>query len=226
MSQQKNSNDYLPRERANKFGISALSDYELIALLFRTGSKQKDVISCAKEVLGEIGDIKELGNVSAQRLCSIDGVGKSKAYALLAAVEIAKRMQQANTKLIGKKLSTPTSCVEYFYEELKFRHQESLYAIFLTAKNYVISYKEIFRGGLHAISVHPREIFRAAVENSAAAIIVLHNHPSGNTEPSDADFEATKAILNAGNVVGIPLLDHLIIGKNNFYSFREAGYIK
>lgn len=215
---------YLPRERARKHGLHNLSDYELVALVFRTGMIKQDVLTCSKELLKDIKGLAALGDISVQRLCEFPGIGESKAYALLAGIELGKRIYQYEKGSEVMQLRTPNDCVLYFSKEFKFYHHESFVVIFLNTKNMVIGYREVYKGGLNTINVHPREIFRAAIEYAAAAIILVHNHPSGDPKPSKADIETTKVIAEAGTMVGIPVLDHLIIGAERYCSMKESGY--
>lgn len=216
---------YLPRERVKKDGIHVLSDYELLALILKTGSKGIDVIACAKNVLEHIEGIRHLGHATIERLCHVNGIGESKAIALLAAIELGKRVMQAKYDIIMQTISNPIECVEYFCQEFKYAYQERLVTIFLNTKNQVLNHKEIFRGGLQDVVVHPREIFRMAVEISAASIILLHNHPSGDPKPSAADIQATNTLVQAGSIMGIPIIDHIIIAGDDFCSLKQIGVI-
>ncbi|MGL5042544.1 MAG: RadC family protein [Culicoidibacterales bacterium] len=217
---------YLPRERAQKVGLEKLSEYELIALVFRTGTAKKDVLSVSKELLKGIEGIEGLGTVTLAKLCQYSGVGESKAYSLLAGLELGKRLFQVSVRGNSYQLTSPKDCVGYFSKEFKFYQQECFVVVFLSTKNRVIGYKEVYRGGLNAVNVHPREIFKAAIEVAAASIILFHNHPSGDPNPSKADFEATDMLIKAAKIIGIPILDHVVVAGDAYVSFRELGYFE
>lgn len=216
---------YLPRERAKIVGIKALADYELLAILLRTGIKGKDVLECAKMMLHACGNVQAIGGLSIQQLEKMAGVGASKAIGILAAIELGRRVhKETNEQLFT--ITCPEDCVTYFNYDFVFQYQESFLCLLLNVKNQVIAHKEIYRGGLQTILVHPREVFRAAIEVSAAALILLHNHPSGNAEPSQADLQTTNELLAAADIIGIPILDHIIIGKGEYVSLKERQYLR
>lgn len=216
---------YLPRERAKMKGIGVLSDYELLALIFRTGTTKKDVLEISKDVLKHVKTLSNLATVTRSKLCEVEGIGDSKALGLLASIELGKRIYQNQSESVLLQISSPSDCVSYFNTELKFNHQEVFIVIFLNAKNNVLSYEEIYKGGLTTIQIHPREVFRAAIEQSAAGIILLHNHPSGDPTPSTADIETTKILIEAGEIIGVPILDHIIIGRDSYESLKSYGVI-
>lgn len=214
---------YLPRERAREKGIHVLSDYELLALVFRTGTKNRDVLDVAKDILKYIGGIEGLGHATCEKLCCVPGVGESKAYSLLACVEISKRIYQSEKSRDLFQIASPDDCYSFFQAELKFLKQEVFIVILLNAKNQIIEYREIYRGGLHHVEVHPREIFKVALEVSAAGIILLHNHPSGDATPSQADLLTTRILIENGEMIGVPIIDHIIIGNETFASLKAMG---
>jgi len=214
---------YLPRERAQKVGVKMLADYELLALLLGTGSKNRDVLECAKAVLQQFGTVQEIGKASMQQLEKIQGIGMSKAISILAAIELGRRTYKTRDQNVVS-ITSPRDCVAFFEKDFSFHYQECFMCLFLNTKNQVIIHKEIYRGGLHTINVHPREIFRSAIEVSAAALILIHNHPSGDPNPSAADIQTTKNLLVAADTIGIPILDHVIIGEGEFVSLKEKGY--
>jgi len=215
---------YLPRERAQLVGLKALADYELLAIILRTGIKGRDVLACARDLLETVQTVQGLLQYSSQQLEALPGLGASKAITLLAAIELGRRVYQtqADNK---RQIKSPEDCVAYFNHEFVFDHQESFVCLFLNAKNQAIGHKEIYRGGLQTIIVHPREVFRAAIEVSAAAIILVHNHPSGDSGPSRSDLQTTRELLNAAKIVEIPILDHIILGKREHTSLKEEAYV-
>lgn len=222
---QKN-NTYLPRERAKTIGIEHLTDYELLALILRTGHKKQDVLECSRALLSTFGNLDNLGKASITKLQELQGIGESKAIGLLAAFEIGRRAHRASIITENKIIDSPTMCVDIFKNDFKNVYQECFMCICLNSKNEIILEKEVYRGGLSTLTVHPREIFRIAIDVSAATIILLHNHPSGDATPSLADIRATKALLAASDVIGIPILDHIIIGNDSYISLREDGFVK
>jgi len=215
---------YFPRERAQIVGVKALADYELLAILLRTGVKGKDVLECAKTLLQKSVSLQNLVQYSIPQLEKVSGVGPSKAITILAAIELGRRVYktQDDTKF---QITCPYDCVAYFNHEFVFYYQEAFVCLLLNGRNQVIGHKEIYRGGLQTIIVHPREVFRSAIEVSAAAIILVHNHPSGDSGPSVADLKTTRELLDAAKIVGIPILDHIILGKAEYTSLKEDAYV-
>jgi len=216
---------HLPRERAQIVGIKALADYELLAILLRTGVKGKDVLECARSLLQETNNVQGIVQLSIQQLEQMKGIGASKAVTILAAIELGRRVYKSQEDERFR-ITCPYDCVSYFNHEFVFHAQESFVALLLNTRNQVIGHKEIYRGGLQTIGVHPREIFRAAIEVSAATCILLHNHPSGDSEPSLADVKTTRELLAAAQIIGIPILDHIILGKNEYTSLKEDAYVE
>ena len=215
---------YLPRERLRQKGVEVLSDYELLALLFRTGTKEQDVLEMSKNVLKDIGGCDGLGaGVSLQRLCTIRGIGEGKASAILAAIELGKRVYQSSNKKSIFQITNPADCFGYFKAELKYLKQEVFIVVLLDTKNQIIRWREVYRGGLQNVEVHPREIFKAALEVSAAGMILIHNHPSGDPVPSRADIHTTKILVAAGELMGVPILDHIIIAGETYKSLKASG---
>ena len=171
----------------------------------------------ATKVLCVISNINDL---RINHLTSIKGIGYNKASTILASIELGKRLNNKN-KEIRRKLSSPDIIYEYYYEKLKGLKQEHFYAIYLDTKNKIIDEKLMFVGTINASIVHPREIFKESYLLSATSIICVHNHPSGNSLPSREDIEITKVLKSTGDILGIKLQDHIIIGENNYYSFYE-----
>ncbi len=209
-----------PRERAINFGINTLSNSELLAILFRTGTKDMSALELGNRVLQK-HNLNVISKLTTAELTEIPGIGDAKALTLLAAFELFKR----NERTSRRKVVSPEDVFKYLRAELSGLKQEHFVAIYLDTKNNIISSKTIFIGGLNVSIVHPREVFKWAVKLSAASIIVAHNHPSGDPTPSPADIEVTKALYEAGKTMSIELFDHIIIGENSFLSMKELGYV-
>ena len=208
----------LPRERAIKYGFDTLSDADLIAILLRTGSKKENVKELALKILKEMNDLKGLQNSRLSKLASIDGVGKVKAITILSALELGKRLNKEETKQLIK-IKESVDVYNYFRSELENETQEKFMVLFLNNQNDLLASKVMFIGIANQSLVEPKEIFKEAMLYNASRIIVLHNHPSGNPSPSKEDYLITDRIKKSGQLLNIILLDHLIIGKNNYFSF-------
>jgi len=213
-----------PRERFIKYGASAIQTFELIAIILRTGSKDESVLDLAKRVTYMSKSLKDLSNTSIKDLKSIKGIGDSKAIELLAAFELGKRVNNESFS-IQNKLHSPEKIYQFLKNELEMKTQEHFIALYLNTKGELIKKETLFIGSLNSSLIHPREIFKHAVINSAAAIIICHNHPSGDPNPSKQDIDITKLIHKNSLMMDIELLDHIIIGKDRYYSFKEKGLI-
>lgn len=209
-----------PREKAKKYGISSLSEAELLAILLRTGAKNISVLDLARTLLLEYQDLEGLLHARINALKKIFGMGEVKAITILAALELGRRLQEKNEK---QKIQIRESKEVFKYFAHLFFHseQEKFYVLFLDSKNYVVNQKLLFVGTANQSLVHPRDIFKEAILNNAVKILCIHNHPSGSVSPSFADEETTKRIKKIGDLMGISLVDHVIIGKDDYYSFLE-----
>jgi len=218
-------NSEQPREKLLNSGKENLSNAELLAIIIRTGTRNVSALDLGVKVLEKCNhQFSDLTDMSVEELCEIDGIGESKACQILASVELSKRLN--NKKIERKvKITSPTDVVNTFKNELGHEKVEKFVVVYLNTKNEIINWEIISIGSLNAAIVHPREVFKMAIKKSAAAIIVIHNHPSGNTEPSNEDIEITKRLINSGKLLGIELLDHLIISKACYYSFKEHNII-
>lgn len=215
-------NSEKPREKFKKFGVENLSNEELIAIVLRTGTTDFSVKDLAINITKEF-NLNEYNNWNINNLTKIKGVGEVKAITLLSAIELGRRTINFAPK--NKiKVTNPKIIYELFKYELINLKQEHLIAIFLDTKKQIITHKTIFVGTINKIIVHPREIFLEAIKNCSVYLMLVHNHPSGNTEPSKEDIEFTKNVQKTGLIIGIPLIDHIIIGNNSYYSFYDNGW--
>lgn len=215
-----------PMEKSWKYGIDRLSNSELIAMLIHTGTKKKSAIGLAEEILSlfPLG-IVGLGSADAIELMRINGIGKSKALTLLAAVELGKRIA---IQPVCDKISIESSedIARMFMEELRYVKKEHFKCVLVNTKGEIILIDEVSIGELSSTVVHPREVFIQAVKRSAAAVIFVHNHPSGDPNPSKEDIDTTKRLVECGELLGIRVLDHVIIGDGRFLSLRGLGLIE
>ncbi|WP_192598427.1 RadC family protein [Sporosarcina limicola] len=213
-----------PRERLISQGAGSLSNQELIAILLRTGTKEESVLVLANRILSSFDKIQDLKDATIEEMMLVKGVGQAKAVQLLAAAEIGKRLYRKHSA--GRyTIRSPEDAASYLMTDMSSLSQEHFVVLFMNVKNEILHKQTIFIGSLNSSIVHPREIFREAVKRSAASIIVAHNHPSGNPSPSPEDIEVTKRLIEAGSIMGIELLDHVIIGDHRFISLKEKGYM-
>jgi DNA repair protein RadC len=213
-----------PRERFVQNGPQSLSNHELLALLLGTGSREESVLQLANRMLAQFEGLRLLKDATLEELTEIKGIGMAKAINVLAAVEIGRRI--ANHTLEERYvIRSPEDGAKYLMNDMRFLSQEHFVCLYLNTKNQIIHRQTIFIGSLNASIVHPREVYKEAVRRSAASLICVHNHPSGDPTPSREDIEVTKRLSEAGKIVGIELLDHLIIGENKYVSLKEKGYV-
>ena len=208
-----------PRERLKKYGPDVLADEELLAILLRTGTKEINAKTLAQNILKNINGITNFNTTSLNELAKIKGIGEVKAITILAALELGKRALKINNNHI--KILSNKCVYDLFKYDFINVYQEKFIALFLDIKNNLITYETIFIGTLSNATIHPREIFKAAIKNSASKIIIMHNHPTGNSNPSTADINLTKKLTEIGELMSIPIIDHIIIGYHNYYSFME-----
>lgn len=217
-----------PRERLLYDSARSLSNYELLAILLQTGTTDRDVLELAQEVLVQCNGLEGLLHATKEKLCSIRGIGQGKACTLLASVEISRRLMETNVSYKRPQITHPSIAASVFRHAMSKGQQETFHVVYLDTKHYVIDNREVFVGTLNNSLVHMRDIFREAVQLNAHAIIVGHNHPSGDVTPSQADCSITRRIQETGQILDIPLLDHIIIGKihtNHYLSMKEEGYM-
>lgn len=216
--------DDRPRERLIKSGSSHLSNAEILAIILGSGTRQESVLALSNRLLMHFEGLKLLSDATIEELIAIRGIGTAKAVLILAAVELGKRMHiyRSDERHV---IRSPEDGAEYVMEEMRGLNQEHFVTLFLNTKNQIIHKQTIFIGSLNASIVHPREVFREAVKRSAASIIVVHNHPSGDPTPSQEDIHVTRRLVECGKMIGIELIDHLVIGDRKYVSLKEKGYI-
>ena len=213
-----------PREKLLKYGANRLSDAELLALIIRIGNRKRTAVELSQDILNYFGGLKSFNDLSTKELLVIKGVGTAKAVQIKAAVELGKRQATLSSEKRGV-IRTPGDVAQLLMPELRFLTQEVFKIILLDIKNQIITRKTISKGGLSSSIVHPREVFKEAIRHSSAAIILVHNHPSGIPEPSKDDIGITRRLIEAGRILGIDVLDHIIIGDGRFISMKEKGII-
>lgn len=213
-----------PRERFEQSGSESLSNHELIAILLRTGTKDESVLQLSNRLLTSFDGLRLLKDATLDEITAIKGIGKAKAIQVLAAVEIGRRISNLayDDRYV---IRSPEDGANYVMNDMRFLSQEHFVCLYLNTKNQVLHKQTIFIGSLNASIVHPREVFKEALRRSAASVICLHNHPSGDPQPSREDIEVTKRLVESGKIIGIEVLDHLIIGENKFVSLKEKGYL-
>lgn len=217
-------NDERPSERFVKQGPESLANHELLALLIQTGSKNESVLTLANKLLVHFDGLRLLKDASLDELKEMKGIGTAKAIQLMAAIELGRRV--SNLEFTDRYcIRSPEDAAKYMMNEMRFLTQEHFVCLYLNTKNQVMHKQVVFIGSLNASIVHPREVYKEAFRRSAASIICLHNHPSGDPSPSREDIEVTKRLVECGKIIGIDLLDHIIIGENKFISLKEKGYV-
>ena len=214
-----------PREKMMQFGIASLSNAELLALLINCGNREDSALSLAVKVLSLAeGSLRGLANTGPEEYMSIKGIGQACASRLMAAVELGRRM--ASTPPGQRiKLEDPGSAASLFMEEMRHLKQEKMRVAMINAKGELIAREDVALGGIYSACASPREIFASAVRKGAYGVVIAHNHPSGDPSPSAADISVTRQIADAGRLLGIQLVDHIIIGDGHFVSLKEMGVI-
>ena len=212
-----------PRERLKEHGAKHLSNTELIAILLRTGMQGENVLSLSSRVLAQLDGLAGLGRSSFAELCSQRGLSEAKACQLLAALELGRRLVSLSPE-DRVVINSPQDVANLLMAEMAPLEQEHLKALLLNTKNELLGVQEIYVGNVNSSVVRPAEVFRPAVRDNATSMIVVHNHPSGDPTPSPEDVSITKALVDAGELMGVELLDHLVIGSGNrFVSLNEKG---
>lgn len=215
--------DDRPREKLLLKGRHSLSDAELIAILMGSGSRNESAVDLAKRMLRESHDnLLELSKLGVNDLVRFKGVGNAKAVSIIAALELGKRRRGAEA-LERKKITCSKDVFEFFISLLGDMNYETFYILLLNRANKIIRPVQISEGGMSGTVADPKKIFKIALQNNATSIILCHNHPSGNVKPSDADIRLTKKLKNAGEMLDIPVLDHIIIGEERYFSFADEN---
>ena len=217
--------DRRPREKLMKSGSGKLSDVELLAILLRTGDHSGSAVELAGKVMGSFGSFRRLEHATVKELSSISGIGPAKAVTLLAAIEIGKRFNMERMDTEGPSITGSDDVFQRYRLKFTGNKQETFVMLILDTRNRVVGDKTISKGSLSSCMVHPREVFKDAIRNSASAVIFMHNHPSGDPAPSRTDINLTSRLKKAGDILGIRVLDHIIIGEHEFYSFADHGHI-
>ena len=217
-------NEERPRERMLQYGAQALSNAELLAILLRTGTYAESAVQLAQRLLKQAGGLRQLVDMSTEQLMQFKGIGAAKALQLQASIELGRRLARSAMKERAV-IRSPQDVHPLLGEQLRYLQKEHFVCLFLNTKNQVIAQETMSIGSLNASIVHPREVFRAAIQRSSASLICAHNHPSGDPTPSPEDIHITRRLAEAGRLIGIEVLDHVIIGDQNFVSLKEQGLI-
>jgi DNA repair protein RadC len=216
--------DEQPREKLLKFGVVSLSDAELLAILLRTGTKGMNVVDASRALLARFRGLRNLSRQDWQAMQIIPGIARVKAITLEAVFELSRRIQMAS---LGDEIimNSPETAAAYFMPRLRDLQHEEFYVVFLNNSKILTGYKKISSGGTTATIVEPAEVMRQAILNQAHSIILVHNHPSGYLKESTADIQLTKRLCESGNMLRIPVIDHIIIAGDGFVSFRNKNLI-
>ncbi|MGL4911372.1 MAG: RadC family protein [Romboutsia sp.] len=209
-----------PREKMLINGEKSLSNAELLAILLRTGTKHKNAIELANYIIRKDRQgLRYLQDMTIEELCEIDGIGLSKAAQIKAALELGIRV--ASVRPEKYKVKNPWDIYKYYMDSLRYQKQEIFKVVLLNTKNEIISDVDVSKGTLNSSLVHPREVFREAIKRSTNKIILMHNHPSGTIDPSNEDKNITSRLVRCGELIGIEVIDHIIIGDGLYFSFKE-----
>lgn len=214
-----------PREKALQHGIAALSNRELLALVLRSGTRSMSALELADEVMKKWNTMGDLGKANMQELMGLSGIKEAKAISLSAAFELGRRIAFDDV-LHAPGIHHPKDILEWINQQIGYEQQEHFLVLFLNQKNQLIASRVMFVGTLTNASVHPREIFKEAMQLGCAKILCVHNHPSGDPQPSSADISLTKSIEECGVMTSIPLIDHIIVSRNTYFSFAQKGMLQ
>lgn len=217
--------DDRPRERLINIGVDSLSNEEILAIILGSGTRNSSAKDLASNILKETKNIKYLNEITLNELLKIKGIGLKKASTILASVELGKRINTSIVSINQVVFNNPKIIFEYYKNKLESKKQEYFYAVYLDSAKRIILEKLLFMGTINQSIVHPREVFKEAYLCNATSIICIHNHPSGNVIPSKEDINLTKKLIEIGKLFGIEIVDHIIIGKNKYYSLYENGDI-
>lgn len=210
----------MPYEKLDKYGAKHLTDVELLAILLRTGTKDKSPLDLAREIMKLAGGFRQISRLTLMELQAIKGIGRVKAIQIKAILEIAKRYHREAARS-SYRIGSPREIAEYYMEEMCELQQEHFKVIALNTKNEIISDKDLFIGTVNRSLVSPREVFEYALKNSAVSVVLMHNHPSGDPEPSQEDILLTRRCAEVAKIMDIQLLDHIVIGMHTFVSLKQ-----
>ncbi|MBP8743173.1 MAG: DNA repair protein RadC [Acidaminococcaceae bacterium] len=217
--------DDRPREKLINNGAAALTDSELLAILIGSGTQEKSALDIARDLTADNGILKNIALVhDVKELAKTKGLGRAKAALIIAALELGRRIASAEP-LVRDSITSPEDGVALLMPRLRYESKEHFLVVLLNSKNKVLDVEQISEGSLNSSVVHPREVFAPAVLHHAAAILTAHNHPSGDPTPSKEDKDLTNTLVQAGKYMGIPVLDHIIIGDAKYFSFKEHSYL-
>lgn len=214
-----------PRERLMNYGPDKLTNQELLGIIINTGNREESSITVANRIIKNMKTIRELRGLTYQELTSVKGIGEAKAITILAVIELAIRMHTHSLEE-DIYIKSPDDVSDLLMEKMRYYQQEHFVVLYLSTKNMVIHQETMFKGSLNTSIVHPREVYKEAVKRSAAAIICVHNHPSGDPSPSREDIEVTRRLHECGEMIGVDFLDHIIIGSGKYISLKEMNFIK
>ena len=214
-----------PREKVLQYGISALSNRELLAIILRSGTRSLSALDLADQLLNGWETMGDLGKASLSELIVFPGIKETKAITLQAAFELGRRIAYDEVKH-SRSITHPDDIMDWINQFIGYEDKEHFLVLFLNQKNQMVKSSVMFVGTLTNASVHPREIFKEAMQVGCAKILCLHNHPSGDPSPSSADMLLTKSIIECGKVTAIPLIDHIIVSRNSYFSFAQQGLME
>jgi DNA repair protein RadC len=214
-----------PRERLSKLGSEALSSQEILALILGRGTKGESVIITAQKLLTKFGNLKNLASASIEELTQIKGIGPAKAAQIKATFELVKRLEDSPNEASKLIVKSPDDVIKTARALLKGKKKEHFVVICLDTRNHLIKTNLVSIGSLDCSIVHPREVYKEAISSSAASVIFIHNHPSGDPTPSDDDIKITKRLIEAGEIVGIEVLDHIVVCDNEHISMKAKNLI-
>ncbi|WP_148705295.1 RadC family protein [Methanosarcina siciliae] len=213
-----------PRERLIRNGPESLSNAELLGIILRTGSREENVISLCSRILKEY-NIKQLSLANVSRLTQVHGVGKAKAAQIAAVFELARRLE-IFVEEPKRKICSPRDVYSLMYPRMREQKKEKFITLYLDTKNQILKEEVVSIGSLNASIVHPREVFKSALLESSASVIMVHNHPSGDPSPSREDIMVTEKLVEGGKLLGIDILDHIIIGDGRYVSLKDEGFVR
>ena len=215
----------MPREKLLHYGSSSLSTAELLAIIIRTGASDKSALELANELMAMDRDgLRHMVDCAPEELMTVKGMGRAKACQVIAAVELGRRIA-ATPPTKGDAITNSGDIADLFMERLRYEKKEHFFCLMLNSKGEILEETEISVGDLNSSVTHPREVFTRAIKRSAGSVAFIHNHPSGTAEASKADIDTTKRLVEVGNLVGIPVIDHIIIGDGEFVSMKASGII-